>query len=460
MLGNLVQPDLEELIANRQWDQLREGVRELDPADLAEIIIDLPPEDEAIVFRVLPRDLATRVFSHLPAEHQEDLIGSLSSEQMQSIIAQMTPDDRTHLFEELPAEVTRRLLEALPRAELQSARELLGYPPESAGRYMTTRYAALRPEMTAAKALEHVRRTAPGKETLNVLYVVDGDGKLVEDLRLSALVLAPPDTPVVEIEERALVAIPATTDREEVVRAFEKYDRFALPVVDADGQMLGIITVDDVLDVAAEEATEDMHKIGGMEALDAPYLDVSFPGMIRKRAGWLSVLFIGQLLTTTAMGHYENELAQAIMLAMFIPLIISSGGNCGSQAATLIIRAMGLTEVRLRDWWRVMRREIASGLTLGAWLGLLGLLRVVLWHRAGWTDYGDHYVLIGLTVGLSLIGIVSFGTLSGSMLPFLLRLVGFDPANSSAPVVATLVDVVGLVIYFSIAAAVLRGTLL
>jgi magnesium transporter len=218
--------------------------------------------------------------------------------------------------------------------------------------------------------------------------------------------------------------------------------------------------VDDVLDVAAEEATEDMHKVGGMAALDAPYLDVSFAEMIRKRAGWLSVLFVGELLTTSAMGHYANELQRVILLAMFIPLIISSGGNCGSQAATLVIRALALTELSLRDWWRVMRRELGSGLTLGAWLGLLGLLRVVIWQKLGWMDFGEHYVLIGLTVGISLIGIVSFGTLSGSMLPFLLRLVGFDPATSSAPFVATMVDVMGLVIYFSIAALILRGTLL
>ena len=231
-------------------------------------------------------------------------------------------------------------------------------------------------------------------------------------------------------------------------------------VVDDEGRVKGIVTVDDIVDVIQEEATEDIQKIGGTEALRAPYLDVSFPAMIRKRGGWLSVLFIGELLTTVVMGYFEQELAQAVVLALFVPLIISSGGNSGSQATTLIIRSMALAELRLRDWWRVIRRELGSGLTLGAWLGLIGFLRVVLWHHAGWAHFGEHYVLLGLTVWLSLVGVVSLGTLAGSMLPFLMRLLGFDPAVSSAPFVATLVDVTGLIIYFSIAAVVLRGTLL
>src|SRR5205085_9313193 len=293
--------------------------------------------------------------------------------------------------------------------------------------------------MTAREALEHIRRTGRGKETLNILYVVDANGKLLKELRLGSLVLADPDIQVASIEDRPLVSIPATMDREQVLRAFEKYDRTALPVVDRDGNMLGIITADDMLDVAEREASEDIQKIGGMEALDARYLDVGYLRMVWKRGGWLSALFLGEMLTATAMGHFQGEIEKAVVLAMFVPLIISSGGNSGSQAATLIVRSLALTELRLRDWWRVFVREMRSGLTLGAWLGLIGFLRIWLWQRLGLYDYGEHYLLVALTVWISLIGVVAFGSLSGSMLPFLLRRLGLDPATSSAPFVATLV---------------------
>jgi magnesium transporter len=314
--------------------------------------------------------------------------------------------------------------------------------------------------MTAAEALEHVRRTAPGKETLSVLYIVDSARKLVEDIRLSSLVLADPATRVVDIPDRPLVSIQATADREEVVREFEKYDRFVLPVVDGDGHMLGIITADDVLDVATAEATEDIQKIGGMQTLEAPYLQASVWQMIHKRGVWLTVLFLGEMLTTSAISYFEHHLAKAVVLAMFIPLIISSGGNTGSQAATLIVRSLALAEVSLGDWLRVFRKEIASGLVLGAWLGFIGFARVVLWENLGLFDYGPHYMLIALTVWITLACVVTVGTLAGSMFPILLRRFGLDPATSSAPFVATLVDVTGLVIYFSIAAFILHGTLL
>ncbi|RJP38778.1 MAG: magnesium transporter [Phycisphaerales bacterium] len=460
MLGNAIQPELEELITQRRWEELRAIATDFHPADLAEIIIDIPPEDEAVLFRVLPRRIASEVFAHLPTEHREGLVQSLTSEHMRSILEQMTPDDRTHLFEELPAEVTRSLLGSLSTEELKQSRELLGYPPQTAGRYMTPEYVALRADMTAAEALEHVRRTGRKAETLTVLYILDPGGRLLEDLRLGSLVLADADTKVADIDDRPLVAVHATTDREEVLKEFEKYDRFALPVIDDQGHMLGIITADDILDVAAAEATEDIQKIGGMAALDVPYLEAGFVRMIRKRGGWLSVLFLGELLTATAMGHFEHELERALVLAVFIPLIISSGGNTGSQAATLVVRALALEQVRLGDWLRVLGRELGSGVTLGGWLGFLGFLRVVLWQTLGIVDYGAHFLLIGLTIWVSLVGVVTFGTLAGSMLPLMLRRLGLDPATSSAPFVATLVDVTGLIIYFLAAAALLRGTLL
>ena len=459
-IGALVAPELQELIQEKRWDLLRETLSDFDPPDIAEILIELPSEEDVAVFRVLPRNLAGRVFSYMPLDHQQDLLRSLTNDQTRSVLEGMTPDDQARLLEELPAQVTRRILDALSPDELRSARDLLGYSPQTAGRYMTPQYVALRPDMTAREGLEHVRRTGSGKETLSILYVVDASGKLLEEVRLGSLVLADPDAKVADIEDRPLVCIPATTDRERVLRAFKKYDRVALPVVDRDGQMLGIITADDVLDVAEREATEDMQKIGGTEALDAPYLDVGYLKMIWKRGGWLSVLFVGEMLTATAMGYFEHEIAKAVVLAMFVPLIISSGGNSGSQAATLIVRSLALTELRLRDWWRVFLRELRSGATLGTWLGLIGFLRISFWQHLGWANYGEHYLLVGLTVWLSLIGVVTFGSLSGSMLPFLLRRVGFDPATSSAPFVATLVDVTGLVIYFSAAALILAGTLL
>ena len=314
--------------------------------------------------------------------------------------------------------------------------------------------------MTAGQALDHLRRVGRDQETLAVVYVVDAGGKLVKELRLGTLVLADPAARVADVPDRPPVSIPAAADREEAVRLFRKYDRLALPVTDADGQMLGIITADDILDVAEREATEDIQRAGGMEALDAPYLEVGFLRMMKKRGGWLSVLFLGEMLTATAMGYFQGEIEKAVVLAMFVPLIMSSGGNSGSQAATLVVRSLALTELRLSDWLRVLGREVRSGFALGAWLGLLGFLRVTGWHYAGLYDYGEHHFLIGFTVWLSLIGVVMFGSVVGSMLPFILHGLGFDPATSSAPFVATLVDVTGLVIYFSAAALLLTGTVL
>lgn len=460
MIGNLIQPEFDDLIRRQAWDEMREAIMALEPADAAELLIDLPVETEGIVFRVLPRERAGLVFSYLPLERQEELIKSLSGEQVRGLLDQMTPDDRARLLEELPPGVTRRLLDALSPEELRATREILGYPAGTAGRYMTPEYVALRAEMTTREALEFVRQRARGKETIATMYVVDDSGKLLEDVRLSALVLADPGTKVADVEERGLVSIPVAASRDEVIEAFNKYDRVALPVVDADGHMLGIITVDDVLDAAQRKATEAIHRIGGTEALDSPYLDTGMRAMLRKRGGWLSVLFVGEMLTATAMGRFEAEIDKAVVLALFVPLIISSGGNSGSQAATLIIRSLALREIGLGDWWKVLRRELLSGLTLGMWLGLIGFARITLWHELGWADYTAHWALVGLTVWASLVGVVMFGTLAGSMLPFLLRRLGFDPASSSAPFVATLVDVTGLVIYFTMGMLILKGTLL
>jgi magnesium transporter len=459
VLGRLLSPTIQDLVREKHWETLRDYLARLDPADVADVLIQVPDQDDAAVFRLLPRAQAGRVFAYLPPDHQEGLLHTLTHDQMRDVLGQMTPDDQARLLEELPAEVTRRIVETLPPDELKAACDLLGYPPHAAGRYMTPRYVALRPDMTARDALAHLRRVGPDHETLAVLYVVD-EGKLIKELRLGTLVVADPDARVMDIPDRPLVSIPASADREEAVRLFRKYDRAALPVTDADGHLLGIITADDVLDVAEREATEDIQKTGGMEALDAPYLEVGFLQMMKKRGGWLSVLFLGEMLTATAMGYFEEEIEKAVVLAMFVPLIISSGGNSGSQASTLVVRSLALAELRLRDWWRVLGRELRSGFALGAWLGFIGFLRVAVWHYTGLFNYGPHHFRVGLTVWLSLIGVVTFGSVSGSMLPFALRRVGFDPATSSAPFVATLVDVTGLIIYFTVAALILTGAVL
>lgn len=460
MIGVLLQPDLEEMIHQKRWDELRQSLSELDPSDIAELLQDLPDEDVAVIFRILSRDLAGQVFSYLPLDQQERLIRLFSTDVMQAVVQSMTPDDRARLLEELPGPVTRQLLQVLNPQELQAVRDLLGYPPGTAGRYMTPQYVALPADMTAGEALAFIRQNGRGKETLNVVYIVDDKGILQKDARLEQIVLSDPEVKVSEADQRPLVVVRATEDVEEVVKTFEKYDRVALPVTDEQGHMLGIITVDDVLDLVNREATEDIQKIGGMEALNAPYMEVGYGSMLKKRGGWLSVLFLGEMLTATAMGHFEEEIAKAVVLALFVPLIISSGGNSGSQAATIIVRSLALRELRLRDWWRVLLRELQVSVTLGAWLGLIGFIRVVLWQHLHWIDYGEHYLLVGMTVWVSLVGVVTFGSLAGSMLPFILRSFRLDPATSSAPFVATLVDVTGLVIYFTVAMLILKGTLL
>ncbi len=459
MLGHFLKPEYEELIHKKDWETLRIAFEELDAPDIAEVLADLPPEDSGVIFRILPREKASLAFEYLPVDQQAELVGTLTSEQLVGILNEMAPDDRTRLFEELPAEVTKRALATLKPEELRIARQLLGYPEGTAGRFMTPEYLTLKPTMTAAQALEHVRARGKGVETLNILYVIDDRGALLADVRLGEVVMAVPETTVADMPSRQLISLQATAPREEVISTFEKYDRTALPVTDTRGVLLGIITVDDVLDVAEAKATEDIQRLGGMEALDAPYMDIGFFGMVRKRGGWLAVLLVGEMLTTTAMSYFEAELARAVVLALFIPLIISSGGNSGSQATSLIIRALAVREIQLKDWWRVAGREIRNGAGLGLILATIAFLRIFFWPLRE-KLYGPHYGLIALTVAVSLIWVVIFGVLIGSMLPFILRRLGFDPATASAPFVATLVDVTGVMIYFSIASAILKGTLL
>jgi magnesium transporter len=459
MIKELLQPEIEELIKSQNWLELRESLEEWPVAEIADILVDLDAADRVIFFRVLPRHISSEVFSYLDTDFQNALLEEMNAEETRHLLANLRPDDRTTLLGELPGQVTQRLLNFLSPQDLKEARQLLGYPDDSIGRLMTPDYVAVRPSWTVEDALQHIRKMGKSSETINVIYVTDTSWRLLDALELQVFILAKPETTVEDLMDETFVAVEAADDREEAVAIMRKYDKVVLPVVDSEGILLGIVTVDDVLDVAEEEATEDFQKMGGVSALEKPYMSASIWTMFKKRGGWLAVLFLGQLLTASAMENFESQLESVIVLAIFIPLIISSGGNSGSQATSLIIRAMAVGEVTMRDWWTVMRREAITGIILGVFLAVIGLARVIAWQWLGWYDYGTEYMLIALTVSITLVGIVSWGSLAGSMLPFILRRFGLDPATSSAPFVATLVDVTGLLIYFGAAAAILSNVM-
>jgi magnesium transporter len=451
--------ELAAVVRERDFGRIRDIVRNQPASDLAEMLADLSIEDRMVVFRILPRKQAAETFAYLSPDAQETLLKAMASEEAAALLNNMAPDDRTTFLEELPAEVTRQLLTLLTPEERAVAVGLLGYPEGSIGRLMTPHYVRVKEDWTVAQVLDHVRTHGQDSETLNVLYVVDDTGRLIDDIRIREVLLTSQTNRVKDLMDRKWVALKATDAQETAVQVFKDEDRTALPVTDSAGILIGIVTVDDVLDVAEAKATQDIQRVGGSEALDEPYMEIAFRRMIQKRAGWLTALFLGEMLTATAMGAFEKEIERAVVLALFVPLIISSGGNSGSQASTLVIRALALGEVTLADWWRVMRREIGAGFALGGILGTIGFMRIAVWSTFS-SIYGEHWLLVALTVAISLVGVVLWGTLTGSLLPFLLRRLGFDPAASSAPFVATLVDVTGLVIYFSVGIVILRGTLL
>jgi magnesium transporter len=451
--------DLERVIQARDFVALHEMLKHWSPGTAASLIEPLPVEQQVVAFRLLPRDLAAEVFEYISLEAQQQLVKAMATEEVAKMLNDMAPDDRTALLDELPASVTQQLLNLLSPHERSIAVSLLGYPEDSVGRIMTPDYVRVRPDWTIEHALDHIRRYGQDSETLSIVYVISDDGHLIGEVPIRKILLSSLPGHLADLVHEGVVALKATDPQEAAVRLFQTEGRAALPVTDSQGVLIGIVTLDDALNLAESQNTRTLQRFGGVEALDEPYLQTPILSMIRRRAGWLVILFLGEMLTATAMGFFERQIERAVVLALFVPLIISSGGNSGSQAATLVIRALALGEIRLAQWWRVMSREIGSGLALGVILGAIGFSRIAVWSAFS-NLYGPHWPLVALTVGLALVGIVLWGTLAGSMLPMVLRRLGFDPATSSAPFVATLVDVTGLVIYFSVAILVLRGTLL
>ena len=419
----------------------------------------LTPEEQVVAFQKLPYSEADDFFLSLSARDQSALLLALHENERRLWVRLLPPDDATDLIQETPDEERPALLSLMDEFTRREVLALLAYKEDEAGGLMSPRFARLRPAMTIDEAITYLRRQAEQVETIHYAYVLDSEQRLLGVVPLRRLFSAHREQTVREVMRTDFIAASDEMDQEALAKLFSEEHLLAIPVVDKAGRMKGIVTVDDIVNVVTEEASEDIQKIGGMEALEAPYLQASLVEMIKKRGGWLMVLFLGEMFTATAMGYYEAEIARAVVLVLFIPLIISSGGNSGSQATTLVIQAMALGGLRLRDWWRVVRREIATGLALGCLLGVIGLIRIVLWQAIN-PIYTEHYVLVGLTVSVSLIGVVLFGTIAGSMLPFILRRLGLDPASASAPFVATLVDLTGLVIYFTAASIILRGTLL
>jgi magnesium transporter len=420
----------------------------------------LSTEERRRIFFLLPRVEAEDFFLDMSPPEQAELLHELPRLQKRSWIRLLAPDDAADVIQQVDAEDRDALLALLDQDTRTDVIALLTYKEDEAGGIMNPRFVRLRPDVTVDVAVRYLRTQARKQvETISYAYVIDAHDKLLGTVSFRDLLLSPPDRLVSQAMETDLITLPENLDQEEVGRRFSQYGLKAIPVVSEDGVIKGIVTLDDVVDVVQREATEDIQKLGGMEALDGPYFQVLFIEMVKKRAGWLTILFFSEMFTATAMGYFEKEIERAVVLALFLPLIISSGGNSGSQATTLIIRAMALGEVKMRDWWRVMIREASAGVTLGAILGSIGFVRIMLWPTRA-TLYGPHYNLIALTVGCSLIGIVLWGTFVGSMLPFVLRRLGFDPASASAPFVATLVDVTGIVIYFTVASLFLGGILL
>ncbi|HEV7387430.1 MAG TPA: magnesium transporter [Gemmatimonadaceae bacterium] len=459
-VGALLAPDILDLLEESP-DAIAAETEELHAKDLADVAQALPREIVAPFLSALPIGRAADVLEYLNEDLRTEVLETMSARQAAELVTEMTPDDRADTLEGLEEESAEEILSEIPAAERAETEKLLAYDPDSAGGLMTTEFVSVSQDTPVEEALAAVRRIARSerREAMNTLYTTDVKGRVQGVMSLRELLAAPEGSKVSDVAWQEVQTVPVTADRAEVARLTREYDLVAVPVVDESGVIQGVVTVDDVIDALVEEHTEDVQRFGGMEALDEPYTKIGFLPMIGKRAPWLAALFLSEMLTTTAMGHFQGELEKAVVLALFVPLIISSGGNSGSQATSLIIRSLALGEIKLRDWWKIALRELPSGLVLGVILGSMGIARILLWQQLGIGQY-PHPKLLALTIGVALVGVVTFGSLAGSMLPFLLQKLGFDPASASAPFVATLVDVTGLSIYFYVALLILHGTLL
>jgi magnesium transporter len=445
---------------NHPLNMLNNEIKNQHPNDIAEMLESFEEGKRFLTFLMLPKNLKSEVFSYLTSSVQQEIILELGTTKAAELLESMAPDDRTAVFESFPDELIKESVNLLSDKEKNIALNLLGYPEECIARLMTPYYVQVKPEWTIKRTLDHIKRYGKKAETLNFVYVVDNHNKLIDDIQIGKLLMADEEKTIESIADYNFQSLVTTMSKEDAISYFDKYDRSALPVVTEEGVLVGIVTFDDIFDEIEKVNTEDFQKLGAVEALDLSYTETPLLTLVNKRVIWLVVLFLGQLLTVSAITFYEAKIETAFVLTLFIPLVISAGGNTGSQAATLIVRAMAIKELGIADWLYVLRKELLSGLLLGGILGVLGFSRVLIWHNLGLYDYGEYWFFIGLTIGLALVLIVMWGTVTGSMIPFVLKRFGLDPATSSAPFVATLVDVTGLVIYFSMALAILSGKLL
>ena len=448
-----------DILSKGDMHLLREFLDEQNISDVVELVNEFP-ENEATIIDNMTVHRAVSVFKILDINQQKDIIKLLPARKTAKILNELPPDDRTDFLEELPKAAIRDLIKLLDPEERKITLSLLGYPEDSVGRLMTPDYVYVYPHYTVTQVLDTIRKYGKNSETIDVIYIIDENGGLIDDIRIRDLLLAQPQDIISDIIDGRFVALNVYDDQEHASQVFKMNNRTAIPVVDDNDILLGIVTIDDILWVTNEEFSEDMQKMGGTEALNEPYLDISLFKLFKKRITWLVVLFFGEMFTATAMGYFQDELAKVLVLASFIPLILSTGGNTGSQSSTLIIQAMSVGEITTADWIKILRREITSGLFLGILLGIIGFFRVTIWHMIAPGFYGPHWLLIGVTIGFTILGVVVWGTMAGSMLPVVLKKLGADPAVSSAPFVATLVDVTAILIYFSLAYLFLQGTLL
>jgi magnesium transporter len=460
MLIQLIKPEFQELIEAKNWVALKEVLSDVPPVDIAELLVELEGDIAVVVFRLLKKSTAADVFAEMPSGKGVELIELFTKQQLTDVMGNLEPDEQVALLEELPGHLTQMVMNTMRPEDQKQVKKLLGYPEDSVGRLMTPRYVRVKSEWAVARSMEHIRKYANIAETLNVIYVVDDKERLIDDLMITQLIVSEFDTTIEELMDESFNALHVLDDQEEAVKMFAKYDRIALPVIDSDRILVGIVTVDDVIDVAEEETTEDMQKMAAMDALDDYYSQTSIGEMVKKRLGWLIILFVGQILTALTMGQYEELLSKIVFLSFFVPLIISSGGNSGAQAATLVIRALATDDIKFEDWKMVFAREFTSGLMLGSLIGILGFITLIGWDLIAGNVIGYETIMTALVIGLSLLTIVLFGNFVGAMLPFILSRMGLDPAVSSAPFVATIVDVSGIIIYFSIALFFLSELLL